>query len=112
MWAEWLVTKYLLASLVENKSEDFCSRIYKNVQRAPAQVGCMRQVLRAGALARPGGMGWERGRKGGSGWGTRVDPWLIHVSVWQKTLQYCKVISFQLIKINEKKKRIYRELML
>ena len=28
---------------------------------------------------------------------------LIHVNVWQKPLQYCKVISLQLIKINEKK---------
>ena len=37
-----------------------------------------------------GGM-WE----GGSGWGTHVHPWLIHVNVWQKTLQYCKVISLQ-----------------
>ena len=27
-----------------------------------------------------------------------------HVNVWQKPLQYCKVISLQLIKINEKKK--------
>ena len=25
-----------------------------------------------------------------------------HVNVWQKPLQYCKVISLQLIKINEK----------
>ena len=40
----------------------------------------------------------------GSGWGTHVNPWLIHVNVWQKPLQYCKVISLQLIKINEKKK--------
>ena len=31
------------------------------------------------------------------------NPWLIHVNVWQKPLQYCKVISLQLIKINEKK---------
>ena len=30
-------------------------------------------------------------------------PWLIHVNVWQKPLQYYKVISLQLIKINEKK---------
>ena len=44
---------------------------------------------------------WE----GGSGWGTHVNPWLIHVNVWQKPLQYCKVISLQLIKINEKKNR-------
>ena len=34
-----------------------------------------------------------------------VNPWLIHVKVWQKPLQYCKVISLQLIKINEKKKK-------
>ena len=38
------------------------------------------------------------------GWGTHVNPWLIHVSVWQKPLQYCKVINLQLIKINGKKK--------
>ena len=36
--------------------------------------------------------------------GNHVNPWLIHVNVWQKPLQYCKVISLQLIKINEKKK--------
>ena len=43
---------------------------------------------------------WE----GGLGWETHVNPWLIHVHVWQKPLQYCKVISLQLIKINGKKK--------
>ena len=64
----------------------------------------MRQVLRAGALGRPRGMGWGRRWEGGSGWGTHVNPWLIHVTVWQKPLQYCKVISLQLIKINGKKK--------
>ena len=49
---------------------------------------------------------WDRegGGRGGSGWGTHVNSWLIHVNVWQKPLQYCKVISLQLIKINEKKK--------
>ena len=61
--------------------------------------------LRAGALGRPRGMGWGGRREGGLGWGTRVNPWLIHVNVWQKPLQYCKVISFQIIKINEKKNR-------
>ena len=30
------------------------------------------------------------------------NPWLIHVNVWQKPLQYYKVISLQLIKINGK----------
>ena len=64
----------------------------------------MRQVLRTGALGRPRGMGWGRW-EGGSGWGTDVNPWLIHANVWQKPLQYCKVISLQLTKINEKKKK-------
>ena len=64
----------------------------------------MRQVLGPVALGRPRGMGWGGRWEGGSGWGTHVNPWLIHVSVWQKPLQYCKVISFQLIKVNEKKK--------
>ena len=44
--------------------------------------------------------GWDG--EGGSGWGTHVHPWLIHVNVWQKPPQYCKVISLQL-----KKKRCY-----
>ena len=63
----------------------------------------MRRVLRAGALERPRGMGWRGRQEWGSGWGTHVNPWLIHVNVWQKPLQYCKVISLQLIKINGKK---------
>ena len=43
-------------------------------------------------------VGWVRGGvgRGSSGWGTHVHPWLIHVSVWQKPPQYCKVISLQL----------------
>ena len=64
----------------------------------------MRQVLKAGALGRPRRMGWGGRQERGSGWGTHVNPWLIHVDVWQKPLQYCKVISLQLIKINEKKR--------
>ena len=61
---------------------------------------------RAGALGWPRGMGWGGRWEGGSGWGTHINPWLIHVNVWQNPLQYCKVISVQLIKINEKKIRI------
>ena len=38
-------------------------------------------------------VGMERGQEGGSEWGTHVNPWLIHVNVWQTPLQYCKVIS-------------------
>ena len=49
-------------------------------------------------------MGWGGRWEGGSGGRTHVNPWLIHVNVWQKPLQYSKVISLQLIKINEEGK--------
>ena len=66
----------------------------------------MRQGLRAGALGRPRGMGWGGRQERISGWGTHVNSWLIHASVWQNPLQYCKVSSLQLIKINEKKMQL------
>ena len=40
-------------------------------------------------------MGREVG--GGFRMGTRVHPWLIHVSVWQKPPQYYKVIKINLL---------------
>ena len=42
---------------------------------------------------------WDNPEGLGSGaedGGTRVHPWLIHVNVWPKPPQYCKVISLQL----------------
>ena len=56
-------------------------------------------ALKASALGQPRGMGWGGRLEGGSGWGTHVlmgNTWLIHVNVWQKPLQYCKIISLQL----------------
>ena len=70
----------------------------------------MRQVLRPGALGRARGIGWRGRWEGGSGWGIHVNPWLIHVNVRQKPLQYCKVISLQLKKRNtfsERREMIY-----
>ena len=61
--------------------------------RSPAQVACMRQMLRPGALGRPRGTGWRWRWEGGSGWGIHVNLWLIHVNVWQKPLQYKKKIK-------------------
>ena len=58
------------------------------------ETGC--SGLGAGALGWPWGMRWGGRWEGGSGWGTHVHPWLIHVNVWQKPPQYCKVISLQL----------------
>ena len=89
-WSERIALKYVY---------------YQGWNRSPVQVGCVRQVLRAGALGWPRGMGWGGRWEGGSGWETHVNPWLIHVNVWQKPLQYCKVISLQLIKIKERKKK-------
>ena len=37
------------------------------------------------------GMGREVGER--FRWGTHEHPWLIHVDVWLKPLQYCKVIK-------------------
>ena len=52
------------------------------------------RMLGAGALGCPRGM-IQGGRwEGGSGWGTRIYPWQIHVDIWQN--QYNIVISLQL----------------
>ena len=48
----------------------------------------------------PEGWDGERGGRRDSGCGTHAHPWLIHVNVWQKPLQYYKEISLQLILIN------------
>ena len=70
----------------------------------------VKQITSPGWMHETSAQGWCTGktqrREGGSGWGTHVNPWLIHVNVWQKPLQYCKVISLQLIKINEKNKNV------
>ena len=60
----------------------------------------MKQALKADALGQPKGMEWGGKWKGGSSWGKHVHPWLIHVYVWQKPPQYCKVIILQLKQIN------------
>ena len=51
--------------------------------RSPARVDAWGGVLGAGALGWPRGMGWGGRWAGGSGWGTLVHPWRIHVNVWQ-----------------------------
>ena len=48
-------------------------------------------------------MGREVG--GGFRMETRVHLWLIHVNVWQKPPQYCKVISLQLKNKNKNKNK-------
>ena len=43
-----------------------------------------------GALRRPRGMVWGGRKEGGSGWGTRVYLWQIHVAVWQNQYNIVK----------------------
>ena len=64
---------------------------YLGWNRSPAQFGCMREALGPGALGRPRGIGWRGRWEGGSGWGTHVNPWLIHFNVWQNPLQLKKI---------------------
>ena len=44
----------------------------------------------------PEGCNGEGGGRAVQDGGTTVYPWLIHVKVWQKPPQYCKVIILQL----------------
>ena len=85
------VQNRLLDSVGEGKGGMFGENnietcILSKVKQITSQVGCKRQVLGAGALGRPRGIGWRGRWEGGSGWGTHVTPWLIHVNVWQRTL--------------------------
>ena len=47
-------------------------------------------MLGAGALGQPRGMVWGGRREEGSGWGTRVYLWWIHVDIWQNQYNYVK----------------------
>ena len=73
-------------------------------------LSMVKQITSPGWMHETSARGWCTGntqrdqveRQVGSGWGIHVNPWLIHVNAWQKPLQYFKVISLQLIKINGK----------
>ena len=48
-------------------------------------------MLGAGALGRPRGMVWGGRRERGSGWGTRVYQWRMHVDIWQNQYNIVKL---------------------
>ena len=64
--------------------------------RLPGQIRCMRQGAQSPCTGMTLRVGMGREVGGGSGWVTHVHPWLIHVNVWKKPLQYQKLISLQL----------------
>ena len=49
------------------------------------------RMLGAGALGRPRGMLWGGRREEGSGWGTHVYLWQIHVDIWQNQYNIVKL---------------------
>ena len=49
--------------------------------------------LGAGALGRPRGMVRGGRWEGGSGWGTCVHPWQMHVDVWQNQYNIVKLLT-------------------
>ena len=64
-------------------------------------------MLGAGALGRPRGMVWGGRREEGSGWGTRVYLWQIHVDIWQNQYNIVKLKN----KIKKINKLIYHQIL-
>ena len=64
---------------------------YHMWNRLPVLVWFMRQGAQGWCtgMTLKDGMGWGGIWEGGSGWGTYVHSWMIHVNVWQKPPQYC-----------------------
>ena len=62
--------------------------IYEMSHQSGFDVGYW--MLGAGALGWPRGMVWGARWEGGSGWGTCVHPWWIHVNVWQNQYSIVK----------------------
>ena len=57
------------------------------------------RMLGADALGRTRGMAWGGRWERGSGWGTHVHPWRIHVNVWQN--------QYSIVKQNKVKIKIF-----
>ena len=57
----------------------------------PVRFDAQYWMLGAGALGRPRGMVWEGRREEGSGWGTHVYLWQIHLDIWQNQYNIVKL---------------------
>ena len=63
--------------------------MYETSCQSRFEAGCW--MLGAGALGRPRGMVPGGRREEGSGWGTRVYLWRIHVAIWQNQYNIVKL---------------------
>ena len=63
---------------------------YRMWNKSPVQVQCMIQDAHGWFTGKTRGMVWGGRWQGGSGWGTRVYPWWIHVDVWQNQYNIVK----------------------
>ena len=61
-------------------------------------------MLGAGALGRPRAMVWGGRREEGSGWGTHIYLWWIHLDIWQNQYNIVKLNKIKLRKNWKKKK--------
>ena len=63
-------------------------------------------MLGAGALGRARGMVWGGRREEGSGWGTRVYLWQIHVDIWQNQYNIIKLKNFKKMQVKTGRNQI------
>ena len=75
-----------------------CNIIYETIRQS--RFDARYWMLGAGALGRPRGMVQGGRREEGSGWGTRVYLWRIHVDIWQN--QY-NIVKFK----KKRQKKMY-----
>ena len=97
-------------SLLDSVGEDKDGMIWENSIETHI-VSYVKQIANPGSMHEtwcselvhwddPEGWDGERGGSGCSGGGTHVHPWLIHVNVWQKPLQYCNYPPIKIKKEN------------
>ena len=79
-WLNLLAVQGTLKSLLQHHS----SKVL------PVQVRCMIQDARGWCTGMTQRDGMRREAGGGSGWGTHVHPWQIHVNVWQNQYSIVK----------------------
>ena len=82
------MVRYWVLFLYSQGKDVHCHHFYNAVKGRPAQEDKNKKSAAYGALGHP--EGWVgRVLGGGSRCRAHVHPWLIHINVWRKPLQYC-----------------------